>query len=120
MIVLALFNFQTYEGFKHVRGADLWVCLLVCVGVLACVCIFCVFQKEKQDRHREQSRLNGQFKRDQLNVRKTRLKMEVSQMLTYTGAIDVAPFVTMVLSATNNNFRVLYVNKTVTEKRAMK
>ena len=36
MIVLALFNFQTYEGFKHVRGADLWVCLLVCVGVLAC------------------------------------------------------------------------------------
>ena len=61
-----------------------------------------------------QSRLNGQIKRDQLKATKTRLEKDVEQMRTYKGAIDMAPFVTMVLFPDINNCRVLYVNKTVT------
>jgi hypothetical protein len=47
---------------------------------------------------------------------KTRLEKEVVQMRTYKKALDTAPFVMVVLSATVNNCRVLYVNKPVTEK----
>jgi hypothetical protein len=47
---------------------------------------------------------------------RTRLEAEAAQMRTYQEAIDMAPFVMVVLSATINNCRVLYVNKLVTEK----
>ena len=40
----------------------------------------------------------------------------MKQMRTYTEALDMAPFVMVVLSATINDCRVLYVNKPVTEK----
>ena len=73
-------------------------------------------EKEKEDRHREQSRLNGQTKRDQLKVMKTRLRKEVEQMRTYQEALDMAPFVMVVLSAAIDDCRVLYVSKPVTEK----
>ena len=45
-----------------------------------------------------------------------RLEQEVTQMRTYKEAIDMAPFVMVVVSAHINNYRVLFANKTVTEK----
>ena len=44
------------------------------------------------------------------------LEKDVEQMRTYQEAISMAPFVMVVLAATVNSCRVLYVNKTVTEK----
>jgi hypothetical protein len=44
------------------------------------------------------------------------LKQEVAQMRAYKEAIDTAPFVMVVLSATINDCRIHYVNKPVTDK----
>ena len=73
-------------------------------------------QKEKVDRHREQVRLNCQRKRKQALLLEAGLEQEVEHMRTYKEAIDMAPFVMVVLSAHINNCRVLYANKPVTEK----
>jgi hypothetical protein len=72
--------------------------------------------EEKVDRHREQVRLKGQHRRKQALLLQTGLKQEVDQMRTYKEAIDMAPFVMVVVSAHINNCRILYANKTVTEK----
>ena len=45
-----------------------------------------------------------------------RLENDVEQMHTYKKAINMAPFVMVVLSAHIDNCRILYVNKPVTEK----
>ena len=73
-------------------------------------------KKEKEDRHREQSRLNRQRKRNHALLLEPGLEREVTEMRTYQEAIDTAPFVMVVLSAHINNCRIVYVNKPVTEK----
>lgn len=73
-------------------------------------------EKEREDRHREQARLYGRLKRKQAAVTQTRLEKDLEQMRTYKEALNTAPFVMVVLSATINDYRVLYANKPVTEK----
>ena len=43
-----------------------------------------------------------------------RLEREVTQMRTYKNAVDLAPYVILVLSADIDNCRIVFVNKTVT------
>ena len=73
-------------------------------------------EKEKEDRHREQVRLNCQRKRKYALLLEAGLEQEVAQMRTHKEAIDTAPFVMVVLLPDINNCRILYVNKPVTEK----
>jgi PAS domain-containing protein len=49
-------------------------------------------------------------------VTQVRLEQDVALMRTYQEALDTAPFVMVVLSATVDNYRILYANKPVTEK----
>ena len=73
-------------------------------------------KKEKIDRHRELSRLRYHLKRKQALLLQARLEQEVGQMRTYQEALNMAPFVMVVVSAHINNCRILYANKPVTEK----
>jgi hypothetical protein len=73
-------------------------------------------EKEKEDRHREQSRVHYHLKRKPAALTQIWLEQEMAQMRTYKEAIDTAPFVMVVLSAHINNCHILYANKPVTEK----
>jgi hypothetical protein len=59
-------------------------------------------------------RLNCRRKRKHALLLEAGLVQEVTQMRTYKDAIDMAPFVMVMLSAHINNCRVLYANKKVT------